>query len=194
MKKLIAMLFVLILVSPVVFAATRRETQDKAETPDALSQSIQERQQEMTREMTSMEGEEKVIYQRQNRVRLAVHALLAMEDLAGEVGPRISQVAREFDSSVQATIRAEEKIQTRSALARFFAGGDSEAAEDIESKVTQNRERIQELQQLREECTNSEVRAMMQEQIQNMQNEQTRLNNLAKAEQKSKGLLGWLWK
>ena len=35
---------------------------------------------------------------------------------------------------------------------------------------------------------------MMQEQIQQMEQEQLRLQDLAQNEKKSKGLLGWIWK
>jgi hypothetical protein len=100
-----------------------------------------------------------------------------------------------FNNSVQATIRAEEKIQTKSGFARFFSGGDEKSAAEIEAQVTQNRERIQELTQLRDQCQcDEEVKAMMQEQIRNMEQEQTRLQELAQKEKKSKGLFGWIWK
>jgi methyl-accepting chemotaxis protein len=156
---------------------------------------IQERKQEMAQEMQGMADKVKEkVYQNQNRVREAVHSLLAMEDLVGGIGPQVREIARNFNNSVQATIRAEERAQRRNALQRFFAGGDNEAAEEIEEKVNQNKERIQQLKQLREECAcGSEVKEIMREQIQNMEQEQTRLQELAQRE-KGKGLFGWLWK
>jgi hypothetical protein len=61
--------------------------------------------------------------------------------------------------------------------------------------VIQNRERIQELHRLVQECDcNEDVRALVQEQIQNMEQEQTRLQELAQNEKEAKGLFGWLWK
>ncbi|MCX6819487.1 MAG: hypothetical protein NT129_05840 [Candidatus Aenigmarchaeota archaeon] len=166
-----------------------------AHNASELGQMIQQRQQEMNQEMQGLgEGQQK-IYQNQNRVRVAVHALLAMENLTGGIGRNISQIAREFNNSVQATIRAEEKIQTRNFIFSFFFGGDEQSAGEMEQEVNRNRERIQELKQLMNQCSCSdEVKAMMQEQIQNMEQEQNRLQEMSQEQLKSKGLLGWLWK
>jgi len=200
MKKLIAVLLVLALISPVVLAAEQKgmeqtsTTQEKVQSTNELRQLIQERQQQMYQEMANLGEQEKGVYQNQNKVRLAVHALLAMEDLAGNVGPQIAQVAREFDNSVQATIKAEEKVQKRSGFARFFAGGDKDSAEDIEAQVVKNKQRIQQLNQLRSQCSNEDVKNIIREQIASMESEQTRLQNLAQKEKESKGLFGWIWK
>ena len=72
-----------------------------------------------------------------------------MEDLAGGIGKNVSAIAKNFNNSVQATINAEAKIEKRSGFARFFAGGDHDAAEAIEAEVEQNKLRIQELKQLK---------------------------------------------
>ncbi len=167
----------------------------KAQTKTQLQEIIQQKQQLMNQEIEGKKEKEQNVYKNQNQVRLAVHSLLAMEDLVGGIGKEVSQIARQFNNSVQATIRAEEKIQTRSGFKRFFAGGDSEAAEELEQEVNQNKQRIHELKQLHEQADcDEEVKAMMQEQIQNMEQEQDRLQELAQKEKKSKGLFGWLWK
>jgi len=121
-----------------------------------------------------------------------------MENLTGGIGKNISQIAREFNNSIQATIKVEGRIQSRSSLIKFFMGGDEEAAEEMEQEVNQNRLRIQELRRLMEkgDCE-KEVKAMLQEQIQEMEGEQNRLQKLAQREKKDKGLFGWfsgLWK
>jgi len=173
----------------------QQREQVRAQSPEELGQMIQTRQREMVQEMSGLDEKEQKVMQNQNQVRLAVHSLLAMEGLAGGIGPQVSEIARNFNNSVQATIRAEEKIQTRSAFSRFFAGGDKKTGEELESQVNQNKQRIQELKQLREQCDcGEEVKAMMHEQIQNMEQEQNRLQELAQKEKKSKGLFGWIWK
>jgi hypothetical protein len=142
--------------------------------------------------MTGLNETQQKVYQNQNQVRLAVHALLSMENMTGGIGKNVSAIAREFNNSVMSTIRAEEKIQTRSGFARFFAGGDETTATELESEVEQNELRIQQLTQLRNECQcDQEVKDLMQEQIQLMQQEQTRLRELAQQEKKSKGLFDW---
>jgi len=217
MKKMIITLLVLNLIIPLVLgqgqqggqqsgtgqqqtgqetgSETGQQVQKKARNTTELRQMIQERQQEMNQSMQGLKKELKEMYQNQNRVRLAVHALLAMENLTGGIGRNVSQIAREFNNSVQATIRTEERIQTRNMLMRFFFGGDEQAADEMEQEVNRNRERIQELRRLMQECEcEEEVKAMLQEQIQNMEQEQNRIQELAQNEKKSKGIFGWLWK
>ena len=57
-------------------------------------------------------------------------------------------------------------------------------------------EKLQEMKQVKDECVDctEEIKAMMQEQIQNMEQEQVRLQELAEKEKQSKGLFGWMWK
>jgi hypothetical protein len=167
----------------------------RAQNVSELHELVQQREQEMNQEIQALEEHQQLVYQNQNRVRLAVQSLFAMEELVGSIGPQVSQIADEINTSVQATIQAEERIQARNTIVRFFAGGDEAAAQEIEQQVIQNQERIRELQQLQEECDcDEQVRAILQEQIQNVEQEQTRLQQVAQNELTDKGLFGWLWK
>lgn len=167
----------------------------RARTVNELKHMIQEREQELRQNLTALEKREQKVYENQNRVRLAVHSLLAMEDLVGGIGKNVSVIARDFNNSVMATIRAEERIQTRSRIVRFLAGGDNIAAEEIEGELTRNEARLQLLKDLMETCgCDEEVRTIMEENIQNMEQEMERLRELSREEKKVKGLFGWLWK
>jgi len=167
----------------------------RAQNVSELHELVQQREQEMNQEIQALEEHQQLVYQNQNRVRLAVQSLFAMEELVGSIGPQVSQIADEINTSVQATIQAEERIQARNTIVRFFAGGDEAAAQEIEQQVIQNQERIRELQQLQEGCDcDAQVRAILQEQIQNVEQEQTRLQQVAQTELDDKGLFGWLWK
>jgi len=171
----------------------QQREQLRARNVSELRVMIQEREREMEQEMANLGEVQQEIYRNQNRVRLAVHSLLAMENLTGGIGRNVSQIAREFNNSVQATIRAEERIQTRRGILRFFVGGDGEAAEEIEQEVNRNRERIQQLTQLRQQCNCSEeVQAMLQEKIQAMEQEQNRLQQLSQNEKQNRGIFGWI--
>ncbi|XOB42454.1 MAG: hypothetical protein ACKKMP_00105 [Candidatus Nealsonbacteria bacterium] len=167
----------------------QQKEQLKAGTALELKNMIQEKQQEMNQEIQQLKKQQQEVYQNQNQVKLAVHSLLAMEDLVGGIGPKLSQIAREFDNSVQATIEKEEKIQTKNSIIKFFIGGDKESAEFIEQEVEQNLERIQELKLLKESCDcEAEVETLLQEQIDNIESEQNRLKGLAQAEKQIKGI------
>ena len=169
------------------------ENQQKARTMTQVREMVQQKKQEMTQEMQGLSNVQQKVYQNQNKVREAVHALLALEDLAPGIGPQVSEIAREFNNSVQATIIAEEKIQKRSALVRFFTGGEKNAAGDMEQELNENQQRIKELKQLREQCVcGEEVKIMMQEQVQNMEQEQVRLQQLMNREKGANGVFGWV--
>lgn len=131
----------------------------------------------------------------QNRVRTTVQTLLELGNMTGGIGQQVSEVAKEFNNSVQKTIQAEEKIHKKSGFARFFTGGAEKAAKELQNETAQNQQRLQQLKQLQEECDCEEpVKEMLQEQIQSLEQEQQRLQELSQQEQRKKGLLGWMWK
>lgn len=222
MKKTLAVLLLFVMCSSVVIAANPEAGQQNksvetgrnrtTETPakdisvtaqqkshvmakntNQLREMIQNRQQEMNQETEVMGEQLRAIYQNQNRVRLAVHTLLAAENISGGIGKNISAIAREFNNSVKATIKSEEKINSRGGFTKFLFGGDSEAADEIEQELNMNQERIQELNRLTEHC-DEELKGMMQEQIQNMEQEQNRLRQKSQEEKRNKGLFGWLFR
>ena len=154
-----------------------------------------EQQQVMTQELEGMGKDEQKVYQNQNQVREAVQAMKMLGEMQGGIGPEVSGIAQGFDNSIQATIQAELKMEKRSGLSKFFAGGDHKAAEAMEQEVQQNQEHIKEMQQLHDGCDcDAEVKAMLQEQIQTMTQEQARLQDRAEQEKSKKGLFGWIWK
>ncbi|MBU1164199.1 hypothetical protein KKA15_01380 [Patescibacteria group bacterium] len=171
------------------------QQQTRARNTEQLQTMIQEKNQEMNQELKSFDNEDKQkIYQNQNKVRAAVHTLLSAEDLIGGIGPKVSEIAQQFNNSVEKTIKAEEKIQNRNSITRFFFGGDKDAAGEIKQEANQNQERIQELKQLRDNCDcQQEVEEVISQQIQNIEQEQNRLQQLAQEQINKKGLFGWLF-
>ena len=169
------------------------ENPQRARTLNEVKEMVEERKQEMDQEIQELSDSVKKVYQNQNQVREAVHTLLSIENLAVGIGSQVSEIAREFNNSVKATIVAEEKTQKRNAFTRFFMGGDKDAAEDIEQELNQNQQRVQELKQLKEECDCEEgVKEMIQEQVQNIEQEQVRLQELVNNEKSSNGVFGWI--
>jgi hypothetical protein len=173
----------------------QQQEQVRVQNASELHEMLEQREREMNQELQTLDEPQQLVYQNQNRVRLTVESLMATADLAGELGPQMVQLAEELNASVNATIRAEERIQTRNTVVRVLFGGDAEAAREIEQQVIQNQERIRELQALLGECTcDAEVRAILQKQLQNAEQEQLRLQQVAANELQANGLLGWLWK
>jgi len=128
-----------------------------------------------------------------NPVRIAVHTLLAMENRTGGIGKNISAIAKDFDNSKDVTNDAEKKIAARSGIRKFFFGGDVADADKIEKEIVKNNARIAKLNSLLEQCTDctDADKATIQEKITAIEQENTRLQTLATAEKKHKGLFGW---
>lgn len=159
---------------------------------EQLRQTIQERERELNQEASSTDPRYQQIIRNENQVRLAVHALLASEQVFGNIGSRVSEIAREFNNSVQATVNAEAQVQSRGFLSKLFFGGDREAGLVLEQEVTRNRERIQELTRLLEVSGLSEdFRVQLETQLRVMEQEQDRLEQLAEREQGLWGIFSW---
>lgn len=162
---------------------------------EAIKESLQERERAMEQDMEGMGEDEQQMVRNRNEVRVAVQALHELGNMTGGIGKNISAIAKEFNNSAQATYQAEERIQEKSGFARFFTGGDEKAAKALEQETSQNQDRIQQLQQLKDECDcDQAVKDMIKEQVQSLEQEQARLQDLAAKESKKKGLLGWIWK
>jgi hypothetical protein len=163
---------------------------------EELKARLRERIQAMEEGLDELDEDVAQRYKDQNRVRIAVHALQDMRPLLeGEgIGRNVSDIARDFNSSAMNMERFEEQIHSRSRLMRFLFGGDDESAGELDGYIETNRERLTKLRGLAELVDDEELKALLQEQIQNMEQEQNRLEELAKDEMARNGLLGWLFK
>lgn len=165
--------------------------QAKAQNIQELREMIQARKQEIKNETEQKQEKLRPIYQNQNRVREAVHAMLAMEDLTGGIGQEISQIAQEFNNSLETTIQAEEKIRTRNKVLQFFFGGNQKSAEEIDQEISQNQNRIKKLKELHSDCDcEEELKSILGEEIEEIEKEQERLQELVVKEKQNKGFFG----
>jgi hypothetical protein len=180
---------------------TRLENQTRAMNVTILQQQLQERKQ--VEAQSQLPADQQRVVARYSNVSAFVHLLLnesqnnaLLGEGTGGIGPQVSGFAREFNNSLQNQIQAEERIENRNAVVRFFAGGDEAAATTLEQETARNQERIQEMQQLIAQCQDCDisVKEMLQEQLKEMETEQTRLSQLAQNEKQDKGIFGWLWK
>lgn len=164
-------------------------THQKAQNVNELRQMIQNNEEKLNEELILMNNKQKIIYENQNKVHNAIYSLLSMESLIPSIGILVSDIARQLNGSVQKTIIAEEKIQSRGFFSRFFFGGDIKSAEEIEDELILNKERISDLEELKQRCEClKEIKNIFEEQIQNIKNEQIRLQEIVSSEKSSRGL------
>ena len=172
-------------------AQARNEEQKRVNNPEELGEYI--RQQERVR--AEAHGDTEVRTQLRNQAMVAADALFASEDMLGPNGPRVSQGAREVNAATEMMMRQEEALQARSWVRNFFFGQDRDTAYAMQKEAEQNRVRIQEMNQIIADCEDcdSEVKTMLQQQLQTMLQEQNRLAGVAEEASGRTGLLGWLF-
>lgn len=143
-------------------------------------------------ELKNLSVERKEMKQSENRVRLAVHALLAVRnETSPGIGEQVSAIARDFNNSNQKAINAEYRIMKRNAVMKFFFGAKPAAVDEVEKNFNANKERIGQLKQLKLNMTGNAAN-FTEEQIQAMEQENTRLEQVAKTQKAKRGILGWL--
>lgn len=148
--------------------------------------------QQKTQEVNSSMGKS---LQNQKMAQVAVQTMEATASMFGKSEENISKISNEIKNSFEVTTRAEERIRSKSGFVKFFTGGDNEAAGLITQEIMRNENRVRELNRLIEESDfDPQTKAILQEQVQNIEQEQLRLKTLAEQEINNKGILSWLWK
>lgn len=169
------------------------ESLKTATSGSSLKLMIQQREREFEKEASTSDEKVRNMVQNENRVRVAVQALLLSRDFLGGIGPQVSQIARQIADSQASTTLAETDINNRGFLQRLFFGGDLSNATVIQRELERNQERVAELKQFLSAATSTplEVRNMLEEQIRNIESEQERLGQLAEKESSRWGLFSW---
>ena len=160
-----------------------------------LKVKIKEKVNETEIEIHSSGVKDEQVIQNQTSLLIGIEALQLVDELVAAHGANITGIKAGLEDSVNATTQAEIQIKDRNQVVRFFTGGDDVAARQIERELDQNQDRIQEMQQLIDQCNCSpEVKDVLHDQIKEMEQEQDRLSDLAQQELEDKGLIGWIWK
>lgn len=154
---------------------------------------VQEKTQLMEQERELVKNKkDQDILKNQNRIRILVQVLKA-NGTEQVIGPQVSEMAQEFNNSVMATINAEQRIQKKSAIAKFFTGDDQEAVSIIEQELNETEQEFQDLEEFTEsiEGTSSES-ATWKQVFEEAKQERERLRELVKTSKKNRGILGFL--
>lgn len=168
-------------------------TPSQIQERDRLQIYLQEQEQLQTQERDRLQDYQKTIYQDQDRTRLATQLLIHAQQTINGINPQIPTLANQIQNTLKTSLSAEEQIRTRAMLITFLFGGDKTAATQLQQITTQNQARTRQMQQLLQTCTCSqEVKTMLQNQIQIMQKEQERLQQVAQNELNTNGILSFL--
>ena len=150
--------------------------------------------QQLQVETREQEGTESAhINQNMSTVTQKVQELLQLKTTGG-IGDQVRVVAREQNQSQVQLQQQVNKLNGKSALAKFFFGSDYKAINEIHKLLDQNRVRIQQLQQLQTQLTNTGDQTLIQAAIQAIEQQNTSLQDMLNSENKNFSLFGWLAK
>jgi len=110
------------------------------------------------------------------------------------IGEQVRVIAREQNMTREKVAGALERVQNRSRIRTFLFGTDYKNLGELRSEMVQTRNRIEQLTRIMNRLENEGDKTQIQEQIQNLKQERTRIENFIKAQEGKFSLFGWLVK
>ena len=117
--------------------------------------------------------------------------LKAASSTAGGIGEQVRLIAQQQNDSDATVTAAITKIENRNKIKTFLFGSDYKNLGALRSEIVQTRNRIEQLNRAIENTTDT---AEIQAQIQNLEQEQTKIESFIKAQEGKFSLFGWLVK
>lgn len=135
-----------------------------------------------------------VASQRRSNVANAVQQMIQVAEKNEGVGEQIRTIAQAQNQN-QTNIDANlEKIQSRSGIAKFFIGPDYGQIKNAQKTLEQNRQQIEQLNQIKSQITNEGDQQILAEQIQILEQANQEVQDSLDKSQEGFSLLGWLFK
>lgn len=176
------------------------QTQEQAQSGNGTGEQIQnqnqnqEQVQQKNQEQTQAQQGQVNAEQHRSAVANFVQSLNDIADRETGIGQQVRTIAQQQNQSVSTAIPAMEKVQTRSKIKTFLLGSDYKNLGALRSEVVQTRNRLEQLNRLMENVENEGNKTELQNQIQTLEQEQTKIENFIKAQEDKFSLFGWLVK
>ncbi|MCX6764486.1 MAG: hypothetical protein NTU58_02140 [Candidatus Nealsonbacteria bacterium] len=132
--------------------------------------------------------------QHRSAVANFVQNLLQVANREEGIGQEVRVIAQQQNQSASTTIQAMEKVQARSKVKTFFFGSDYKNLGALRSETVQTKNRLEQLNRLMVNVQNEGDKTEFQNQIQVLEQEQTRIESFIKAQEGKFSLFGWLVK
>jgi len=124
-----------------------------------------------------------------------VQGLLNVADREeGGIGQQVRVIAQQQNDSENTTTQAIEKVEKRNKIKTFLFGSDYKNLGALRSEMVQTRNRIEQLNRLMENVENEGNKTELQNQIQALEQEQTKIEDFIKVQEGKFSLFGWLLK
>lgn len=191
MKKYIVLSFLFLLaVSPVLAKGTTNDNQVKNQNE------VQTQNQGEDSQLSVKTQESEQLSQNVNesieKVSDQVRELIDTVGAKGGIGQEVKEIAQSQDKLQQEIKETVGKLNSRSALAKFFMGSDKNMVQTMTQQMEQNRLMIQQLEELKLQTKNTGDLQQLQETIDLMTYQNTSLQEKINNESQVKGMFGWL--
>lgn len=130
--------------------------------------------------------------ERMSAVAQAVEELLTIQGAKGGIGEQIRQVAQEQKQAQQEIDKEVRNLESRKSWLERIIGPNYRAISNIRKQIEQNRLRIRQLEQLRNQLANKGDQNQIQETIRAMVEQNTALEQQIQAKERIRSLFGWL--
>lgn len=128
-------------------------------------------------------------------VSIFVQGLLNVADREQEgIGEQVRTIAQEQDDSANTAADAIDKVQSRNGLKTFLIGSDYKNLGALRSEMIKTRNRIEQLNREIEKIEVEADKTELQNQIQTLEQEQTKIENFVKDNESKFSLFGWFVK
>lgn len=129
-------------------------------------------------------------------VAKTVEDLLYVASVEGEngVGKKVREIARAQRDSAEKVNGFVDDAQSRSAAAEFFLGPKYRDLSGIKQQITDNQSRIQSLQQATMQITDADLREIVQDHIETLTEENTKLQSFVAGKETKRGVFGWIFR
>lgn len=168
---------------------TQQQLQGGSETGNGAQNQMQN-QGEVQGQVQAKQGEIN-LEQHRSAVANAVQGLLQVADRQGGIGQQVRTIAQQQNQSVDTTVTAMEKVQTRSKIKTFFLGSDYKNLGTLRSEMVQTENRLEQLNSLMTSVQNQADKTELQNQIQTLEQEELKIENFIKAQEGKFSLFGW---
>lgn len=174
---------------------TQTQTQQQLQDKSGEGNQVQNQNQEKNQgETNQIQNQEQKAVERRSNVANAVQEMLKVADRNGGIGQQVRTIAQAQNQNQEKLEESLQKVQSRSGLAKFFVGpnyGEINSAKEI---LEQNREQIQQLNQIKNQLINWSDQQQLTEQVQLIEQANIAIENSLNASQKGFSLLGWLFR
>ncbi len=133
-----------------------------------------------------------VAQQRRSQVASAVQTMLQISERNGGIGQQIKTIAQAQTQNQEKLETSLAKVQSRSALAKFFLGPNYGEINNAEKTLEQNREQIKQLNQVKNMLANQGDQQQLTEQIKLLEQADLEIENSLGYAQQGASLFGWL--